>query len=66
MFRFLEPELKQHADLHLSPTAIFISDEALADAARLRSVLTRALQFYFDERLREAIDSMDRPVPDRP
>jgi hypothetical protein len=66
MFRFLEPELKQHPDLHLSPTAIFISDEALADAARLRSVLTRALQFYFDERLREAIDSMDRPVPDRP
>lgn len=66
MFRFLEPELKRHPDLHLSPTAIFISDETLPDAARLRSVLTRALQFYFDERVREAIESIDRPIPDRP
>jgi hypothetical protein len=66
MFRFLEPELKNHPDLHLSPTAIFISDETLADGQRLRSVLTRALRFYFDEQLREAIESMDRPVPDRP
>ncbi len=66
MFRFLEPELKRHPDLHLSPTAIFISDETLADAERLRSVLTRALQFYFDEQVREAIESMDRPIPDRP
>ncbi|MGH7389738.1 MAG: hypothetical protein ACREM3_09815 [Candidatus Rokuibacteriota bacterium] len=65
MFRFLEPELRRHQDLHLSPTAIFISDETLANAERLRSVLTRALRFHFDPQLREAIDSMDRPHPDR-
>jgi hypothetical protein len=66
MFRFLEPELKKHPDLHLSPTAIFISDGALGDGERLRSLLTRALRFHFNERFREAIESMDRPTPDRP
>jgi hypothetical protein len=66
MFRFLEPELKRHPDLHLSPTAVFISDGALGDAERLRSLLTRALRFHFDDRFREAIESMDRPIPDRP
>jgi hypothetical protein len=66
MFRFLEPELRRHPHLHLSPSAIFISDETLVDAERLRSTLTRALQFHFDDRLREAIESMDRPIPDRP
>jgi hypothetical protein len=66
MFRFLEPELKKHPDLHLSPTAVFISEETLADAGRLRATLTRALRFHFDDRFREAIESMDRPIPDRP
>lgn len=66
MFRFLEPELKRHPDLHLSPTAVFISDDTLADRERLRSVLSRALRFHFDERFREALDTMDRPTPDRP
>jgi hypothetical protein len=66
MFRFLEPELRTHRDLHLSPAAIFISDEALSDDAKARSVLTRALRFHFDSRFREAIESMDRPMPDRP
>jgi hypothetical protein len=66
MFRFLEPELRKHPDLHLSPTAIFISDGALGDEERLRSLLMRALRFHFDDRLREAIESMDRPIPDRP
>jgi hypothetical protein len=66
MFRFLEPELKRHPELHVSPTALFISDATLADAARLRSALTRALGFHFDTRLREAIESMDAPLPDRP
>jgi hypothetical protein len=66
MFRFLEPELKRHQDLHLSPTAIFISDEALGTADRLRSTLTRALRFHFDDRFRDAVESMDRPAPDRP
>jgi hypothetical protein len=66
MFRFLEPELKKHPDLHVSPTAIFISEETLADAGRLRSTLTRGLRFHFDQRLREAFESMDRPIPDRP
>jgi hypothetical protein len=66
MFRFLEPELRKHPDLHLSPTAVFISEDALGDGDRLRSLLTRALRFHFDQRLREAIESMDRPIPDRP
>jgi hypothetical protein len=66
MFRFLEPELKKHPDLHLSPTAIFISDGALGDGERLRSLLTRALRFHFDDRFRDAIESMDRLTPDRP
>jgi len=66
MFRFLEPELRKHPDLHLSPTAVFISEETLVDTGRLRSVLTRALRLHFDDRLREAIESMDRPHADRP
>ena len=66
MFRFLEPELKRHQDVHLSPTAIFVSDEALGDGEKLRSILRRALQFHFDERFRQAVRSMDRPLPDRP
>lgn len=65
MFRFLAPEVAKK-DFHLSPTAIFISDETLGDSERLRSILTRALQFHFDERFREAVDSMERPTPDRP
>ncbi len=66
MFRFLEPELQKHQDLHLSPSAVFISEEALADDDKLRSALGRALRFHFDERFRAAIESMDRPIPDRP
>ena len=66
MFRFLEPELKKHPDLHLSPTAIFIADGALGNGDGLRSLLTRALRFHFDDRYRAAIESMDRPTPDRP
>ena len=66
MFRFLEHDLKKHPDLHLSPTAIFISDGALGNGERLRSLLARALRFHFDDRFREALESMDRPTPDRP
>lgn len=66
MFRFLEREVAKHKDFHLSPTAIFISEETLGDGERLRSILTRALQFHFDERFREAVESMERPTPDRP
>jgi hypothetical protein len=66
MFRFLEPELKTHRDVHLSPTAVFVSSEALGDVQKLRALLRRALAFHFDERFRQAVESMDRPVPDRP
>jgi len=54
-----------HPDIHLSPAAIFISDENLKDRERLRSALTRALSFLFDRRFREALDSMERPIPDK-
>jgi hypothetical protein len=64
MFRFLEPDLRTHRDLHLSPAGIFISDDAMGDDQKLRALLTRALQFHFDARFREAIESMDRPIPD--
>ena len=66
MFRWLEPELRNHPDVHLSPAAIFISDENLADREKLRTALTRALGFLFDRRFREALESVERPTPDRP
>lgn len=65
MFRFLESELRKHPDVHLSPAAIFISDETLHDREKLHSVLGRALSFLFARRFREALDSMERPTPDR-
>jgi hypothetical protein len=65
MFRFLESELRKHPDVHLSPAAIFISDETLHARDKLQSALGRALSFLFDPRFREALDSMERPTPDR-
>lgn len=65
MFRFLEPELRNHPQVHLSPAAIFISDETLHDRDTLQSALGRALAFLFDRRFREALDSIERPRPDR-
>jgi len=65
MFRWLELELRQHPDVHLSPAAIFISDENLKDREKLRSALARALSFLFDRRLREALGAIERPTPDK-
>jgi len=65
IFRLLEPELRKHQDLHLSPAAIFISDENLNDRAKLQSALSRALAFLFDRRFRETLESIERPTPDR-
>lgn len=64
MFRWLEPELRAHRDFHVSPVAIFISDRVAADRAKLEAVLTRALGFYFDPRLKEALDAVDVAPPD--
>jgi hypothetical protein len=65
IFRFLEGETRKHPDVHISPSAIFISDGNLADRDKLRSALERALSFLFDRRYREALDSIERPTPDR-
>jgi hypothetical protein len=65
MFRWLEPELVKHPDVHLSPAAIFISDQMLADPIALRSALARGLSLLFDRRLRNALDSVEHPRPDR-
>ena len=65
LFRLLEPELRKHPDVHLSPAAIFISDENLGDRAKLQSALSRALAFLFDRRFRETLESVERPAPDR-
>lgn len=65
IFRLLEPELRKHQDLHLSPARIFISDENLVDRAKLQFALSRALAFLFDRRFRETLDSIERPTPDR-
>src|SRR5437867_117060 len=65
IFRWLEPTMQLHPDIHLSPAAIFISDENFKDRERLRSALTRALSFLFDRPSREALASMARPLPDK-
>jgi hypothetical protein len=65
MFRFMEPELTGHRDLHLSPTAVFIAADTLQTDESLRGTLDRAVRFLFDEKFRQALDSMDRPVADR-
>lgn len=59
MFRWLEPELRKQRDFHVSPVAIFISDQTAGDRAKLEAVLTRAFSFYFDPRLKEALDAVD-------
>jgi len=66
VFRFLEAEIRKHPDVHISPSAIFISDTNLADGLKLRSALQRALSFLFDKRYREALEGIERPpTPDR-
>ncbi|MGH7416650.1 MAG: hypothetical protein ACREKB_02590 [Candidatus Rokuibacteriota bacterium] len=65
MFRFMEPELTGHKDLHLSPTAIFIAADILQTDDSLRGALNRAVRFLFDEKFRRALDSMDPPIADR-
>ena len=65
MFRWLEPELRKHPDVYISPAAIFVSDETLSDREKLRSALSRALGFLFDQRFRKALDSIEHPQPDR-
>jgi hypothetical protein len=65
MFRWLESDLRRHPDVHVSPAAIFISDENLDDRQKLASLLSRALAFHFNPRFREALESVERPTPDR-
>jgi hypothetical protein len=65
MFRWLESDLRRHPDVHVSPAAIFVSDENLDDRQKLQSALSRALAFYFNPRFREALESVERPTPDR-
>ena len=65
MFRWLESDLRRHPDVHVSPSAIFVSDENLDDREKLQSALSRALAFHFNPRLREALESVERPTPDR-
>jgi hypothetical protein len=65
MFRWLESDLRRHPDVHVSPAAIFVSDENLDDRQKLQSALSRALAFHFNPRLREALESVERPTPDR-
>lgn len=65
MFRWLESDLRRHPDIHVSPAAIFVSDENLDDRQKLQSALNRALGFYFNPRFREALEGVERPTPDR-
>ena len=65
MFRWLESDLRRHPDVHVSPAAIFISDQNLDDRQKLQSSLSRALAFHFNPRFREALESIERPTPDR-
>ena len=65
IFRWLESDLRRHPDVHVSPAAIFVSDETLGDRQKLQSALSRALAFHFNSRFREALDSVERPTPDR-
>lgn len=65
IFRWLESDLRKHPDVHVSPAAIFVSDENLDDRQKLESALSRALAFHFNRRFREALDSVERPTPDR-
>ena len=65
MFRWLESDLRHHPDVHVSPAAIFVSDENLDDRQKLQSALSRALAFYFNPRFRDALESVERPTPDR-
>jgi hypothetical protein len=65
IFRWLESDLRRHPDVHVSPAAIFVSDETLDDRQKLQSALSRALAFHFNPRFREALESIERPTPDR-
>lgn len=65
IFRWLESDLRRHPDVHISPAAIFVSDENLDDRQKLQSALSRALAFHFNPRFREALESIERPTPDR-
>jgi hypothetical protein len=63
LFGRLEGDVKRAQDVYPSPNAIFVSDESIADPARLRTALRRALGYLFDGGFHQAVTGLDRARP---
>jgi hypothetical protein len=63
LFGALEAEIKRQRDVYLAPTAIFITDAALADGDRLRADLRLGLGYLFNEEFYRAIVGLERAIP---
>jgi hypothetical protein len=63
LFGQLETEIKQQRDVYVAPTAIFITDAALGDGARLRADLRLGLGYLFNEEFFRAIVGLVHAIP---
>lgn len=63
LFGPLETAIKQQREVYPAPTAIFITDAALADGHRLRAGLQLGLGYLFQEDFYQAIVGLERAIP---
>jgi hypothetical protein len=63
LFGQLETEIKKQRDVYVAPTAIFITDAALGDDARLRAVLRLGLGYLFNEDFYRALVGLEHAIP---
>jgi hypothetical protein len=55
--------IKKQRDVYVAPTAIFITDAALGDDARLRADLRLGLGYLFNEDFSRAIVGLEHAIP---
>ncbi len=63
LFGTLETEVKKQDAVYPSPTAIFVSDAALADRDKLRAALRLGLGYLFNAEFYRAVVGLDHAVP---
>ncbi len=63
LFGKLETEMKKQQEVYPSPSAIFITDTALADNEKLRATLRLGLSYLFHADFYRAVVGLDHAIP---